>query len=370
MMKEILAEHKKRYPGMEVRDVVKLLYQSEFGNGHMVTEPGRAMEQLEREYQKVQKHQGTGKARNPAVEHIGGGYCRVYLNQLPEGLSLKTLNRLFILSAGPAQDDINPGTDGDSGLPARRDRRSAAEAMENQLNRFSRWTREGITGFSEAEVESYLAEYRHQGYPAVSHSEHYRRLYQPAYRVIAEAYARRLSLFADIDQMLAGNGNDAVLVAIDGQCASGKTTLAALVQQVYDCNVFHMDDFFLPPWLRTPERLAEVGGNVDYERFRRQVLEPLRQGAAVRYQIYDCGQQQLTAWVEVPARRLNLVEGAYSCHPYFGSCYHLTYCLTVDAKEQKRRILKRNGEAMLKRFVEEWIPKENAYLEQFGIRKE
>ena len=38
-----------------------------------------------------------------------------------------------------------------------------------------------------------------------------------------------------------------VLVAIDGRCAAGKTTLAASLQAQLGCNVFHMDDFFLRP---------------------------------------------------------------------------------------------------------------------------
>ena len=58
-----------------------------------------------------------------------------------------------------------------------------------------------------------------------------------------------------------------VLVAIDGRCAAGKTTLAASLQAQLECNVFHMDDFFLRPEQRTSERLHQPGGNVDYERF-------------------------------------------------------------------------------------------------------
>ena len=54
-----------------------------------------------------------------------------------------------------------------------------------------------------------------------------------------------------------------VIVAIDGKCTSGKTTLASKLAELYDCNVFHMDDFFLRPEQRTPARFAEVGGNVD-----------------------------------------------------------------------------------------------------------
>ena len=35
-----------------------------------------------------------------------------------------------------------------------------------------------------------------------------------------------------------------VIVAIDGPCTSGMTTLAAKLAEIYDCNVFHMDDVF------------------------------------------------------------------------------------------------------------------------------
>ena len=55
-----------------------------------------------------------------------------------------------------------------------------------------------------------------------------------------------------IDELLAAN--DTVIVAIDGKCTSGKTTLASKLAEIYDCNVFHMDDFFLRPEQRTPER--------------------------------------------------------------------------------------------------------------------
>ena len=69
-----------------------------------------------------------------------------------------------------------------------------------------------------------------------------------------------------------------VLVAIDGRCAAGKTTLAASLQAQLGCNVFHMDDFFLRPEQRTPERLHQPGGNVDFERFLTEVLRPLYDG--------------------------------------------------------------------------------------------
>ena len=70
----------------------------------------------------------------------------------------------------------------------------------------------------------------------------------------------------------------------------------------------------------------------------------------------------------MPWQPLVIIEGSYSHHPYFGDAYDLRVFLEVTPPEQRNRILKRNGEFMLERFVNEWIPKENAYFEKFGIK--
>lgn len=160
---------------------------------------------------------------------------------------------------------------------------------------------------------------------------------------------------------------DRVLIAIDGRSGSGKTTLAQRLAEQYQANLYHMDDFFLQPYQRTPERLAEVGGNVDYERFQKEVLTPLLAGQEFTYGIFDCKQQKITEQRQGGTAQVHIIEGSYSQHPYFGQHYDMTICLDIDAREQEERIRRRNGEAMLSRFVEEWIPKENAYLEKFRI---
>ena len=100
-----------------------------------------------------------------------------------------------------------------------------------------------------------------------------------------------------IDELLAAK--DTVIVAIDGKCTSGKTTLASKLAEIYECNVFHMDDFFLRPEQRTPARFAEVGGNVDYERFQEEVLLPLKSSKAFSYRPFDCSTFTLAAPVAV-----------------------------------------------------------------------
>ena len=160
---------------------------------------------------------------------------------------------------------------------------------------------------------------------------------------------------------------ETVLVAIDGKCTSGKTTLAGQLAELYDCNVFHMDEFFLRPEQRTAERFAEVGGNVDYERFAEEVLTPLALGKPFSYCPFDCGSFALTDPVDVVPKRLNIIEGTYSFHPYFGSPYDLKILLTVSEDLQRQRILERPA-FLHQRFFEEWIPMENRYFAQDGFQ--
>ena len=165
--------------------------------------------------------------------------------------------------------------------------------------------------------------------------------------------------------MLLGE-KDFVIVAIDGKCTSGKTTLASKLAELYDCNVFHMDDFVLRPEQRTSERFAEIGGNVDYERFQEEVLFPLRSGKAFSYRPFDCSTFTLAAPVTVTQKKLNIIEGTYSHHPHFGNPYDLKILLTVDEETQHKRILERPV-FLHRRFFEEWIPMENRYFEVFRI---
>lgn len=160
-----------------------------------------------------------------------------------------------------------------------------------------------------------------------------------------------------------------VMIGIDGMCATGKTTLGYYLKELFHCNLFHMDDFFLRPEQRTEERLAEIGGNVDYERFLEEVLLPVRQGKTVQYRPFDCHTGEMREETEIPYCRLNIVEGSYSLHPFFGDGYDLEVFTESTLQRQIENIRARNGEAMLERFVQEWIPKENAYFKAYRIRE-
>lgn len=171
-----------------------------------------------------------------------------------------------------------------------------------------------------------------------------------------------------LNYLLQESQKETLLVAIDGKCASGKTTLSYYLQEQYDCNLFHMDDFFLRMEQRTPQRLGEVGGNVDYERFQEQVLHSLLAKRAVTYRKFSCKTGKLAEDATcIFPKRLNVIEGSYSMHPYFGDVYDLRIFTQIDEQTQIENIVRRNGDAT--RFMEEWIPKENAYFDQYHIRE-
>ena len=175
---------------------------------------------------------------------------------------------------------------------------------------------------------------------------------------------KRKILQARIDALL--DRKPSLVVAIEGRCTSGKTTLAGQLAESYDCNLIHMDDFFLRPEQRTAERFAEIGGNVDYERFREEVLLPLSAGEAFSYRPFDCSSFTLADPVPVIPKQLNIIEGTYSLHPYFGKVHDLKILLTITTELQLERILRRPA-FLHKRFFEEWIPMEQRYFEAFSI---
>ena len=42
-LEKILVEHNRRYPCMQIQDMVKLIYQNEFAGGHLVSDRGMSL---------------------------------------------------------------------------------------------------------------------------------------------------------------------------------------------------------------------------------------------------------------------------------------------------------------------------------------
>ena len=180
-----------------------------------------------------------------------------------------------------------------------------------------------------------------------------------------KAEERAGAVIREIERLLETESR--VIVAIDGRCASGKTTLAEEIAKKLDCNLFHMDDFFLRPEQRSEERRSTAGENVDHERFLSEVMIPLSKGENFSYRPFSCKIQSLLPPVEVQPKRVSIVEGSYACHSSLFEYYHLRVFSDVDSSEQMARITARNGKEGAERFASLWIPLEEKYFERFDV---
>ena len=156
----ILAAHAERYPLMEPTDAVKLIYQNEFGGGHLIRDEESCLNYLRREYESVIQSPDA-----PLMEDIGNSMYRVNLNALDHaGYTIDQLGTDFIRSANAHQGSL--------------------DRFLQKLEILLQLTKEGRMPFSAEELETYLSNYRQAGYPMVSHSNTYRNAYSPAYRII------------------------------------------------------------------------------------------------------------------------------------------------------------------------------------------
>lgn len=163
-LESILLEHAIRYPAMQPTDAVKLIYQNEFGGGHLIRNEASCRDYLRREYNAMTKNDAL-----PLWEDIGNGMVRVNLAALEES-DLEWLGTAFIQSA--AEHRGNP------------------DAFKEKLAVLRRLAGEAVFSFSAQELESYLTAYEVAGFPAVSHSQCYREHYSPAYRIILKRYCK------------------------------------------------------------------------------------------------------------------------------------------------------------------------------------
>lgn len=337
-MEKILLEHFRRYPAMQIADMVKLLYQSEFGGGHMVQSEEDSLRRLRAECESCPE---GDKVR---FESIGGRLCRMYLaRELP--LSAEKLNRAFVQAASRQKGSV--------------------EAFEKKLDILGGLCRSEELPFSLQELEEYCGKYRAMGFPPVSHSEIYRRCYRPAYRVVSCDIQRFFPALCAVDALV--RSKERAVVAIDGCSGSGKSYLGSVIEKLFPCNLFHMDDYFLQPGQRTPERLAEPGGNLDYERFEAEIIQKMGLNKKIVFRKFDCSTQTLQSPRETEPAPLTVLEGVYSCHPRWREKLDLKIFLTVRPEIQRKRILLRSGPQMLERFEQQWIPLEDRYFKYCAL---
>lgn len=361
-LQELLTLHGQRYPLMEPADYGKLLYQNEFGPEHMISSPEAVREWLAGEWAEA-AHSAPGKPITPRtareqayqreescdtayhadhIEDIGNHLYRFYLaGGYDLSIAAPLLARLFFLTAQQHQ-----GT---------------TEGLMEKLGLLQEHGQQ--PGFPP--LEPWLTEYVQAGCPALHHSETFRQAYAPHYRILRDEYAIYFPVIYQVERRL--SQAEHITIAIDGPCGSGKSSLAALLAELFPSRVLHMDDYYLPLQRRFPGWEETPCGNMDLERFLREALLPAAKGEAIACQPYNCQQGQLLETRMLPSMPLTIVEGSYSHHPLFAQHYDLKIFLRCSHEEQLARLQRRES-ARLDTFLQRWIPLEEAYYQAFDIK--
>ncbi len=175
------------------------------------------------------------------------------------------------------------------------------------------------------------------------------------------------TLSALVAAALAQKPTRPLVLALDGRCGAGKTTLAnALAAQFAGYTLLHTDDFYLPPARRCPDWAHTPCANMDLTRLRDEALRPAYAGQAVAYRAYSCRQSGYLPTAQLAAQPLVILEGSYSHHPLLRPYETLRVFVTCTKAEQTRRLQAREG-ARYADFAARWMPLEEGYFAQHGI---
>lgn len=157
------------------------------------------------------------------------------------------------------------------------------------------------------------------------------------------------------------------VIAIDGRCGSGKSTLGNKLAETLHSDVLHMDDFYLRKEQRTPERYRTPGENVDHERVE-AYLKKWYQGNPFTWQKFDHETfEPGKTFLTYPGKKL-VVEGSYSMHESLRRFYTMTVFVQCDEETRRKRLMKREGAKYID-FVRRWIPLEELYFRSEHIEE-
>ena len=305
--------HIKKYPLMEKQDLHKLIFQSQFGNSHLINNVENVEKFLYEELSILDK------SDEDLYEYVGQ-YVRVNLRPfIKYNLNINYLLKSFIQTSNNSY------------------------SINNEYNNLLEYYNLNNNQFS------------------LSHSNTYRENYKPAYRLIYKSFLtdelRNTQVFNFIN-----NIKKPVIISIEGKCASGKTTLSNIIKEKFKATIIHMDDFFLPISRKSKDRLDEVGGNINYELVRETIIN-IRKNNCTNYKVFDCTKQEYYE-KDFAYSDIIILEGVYSYHKYFRDLIDKLIFINTDYNTRIERLKERNN---FDRFINEWIPLEDKYFELENI---
>lgn len=152
------------------------------------------------------------------------------------------------------------------------------------------------------------------------------------------------------------------LVVVDGAGGSGKSVFAARLmtatEKYVKTVIVSVDDFYRP----AGERTSEFTGLFNLGRLRSEVIEPYVSGKRITYRPYDWEIEAVSSKERTAGHAdVLIVEGVFALSTALAWTGALGVWVDAPMDLRLARGLERDGEAARDVWVNDWIPREDAY---------
>lgn len=163
-VRNLLADHIKRYPKMQIEDVYKLLLQAALGSEHAVSNEEGAFNWMQNEVAKLSSVSTQELLIDPIApdKKLVRVHLRPYIEKKGD---LKFLTKAFVQTANTF--------------------RGSKETLQRYLDCAVSIVEKNRSPFDAQAMKKFFAEKAAANYPAVHHSKAFAENYSPAYRVVA-----------------------------------------------------------------------------------------------------------------------------------------------------------------------------------------
>lgn len=154
------------------------------------------------------------------------------------------------------------------------------------------------------------------------------------------------------------------IIAIDGGGGAGKSTFAERLQKgLSNSVIIHIDDFYRGPWNARLDRTDyEINPFFDWDRFKKEVLEPLVAEELIQYHVYNWHTHTADEVRSVPKDAIIILEGGYTTQKAFADMYDFKIWIEAGEDLRLQKALVRDGEHMRFLWEEDWLPVERNYI--------
>lgn len=317
--KQYLLKQQKNYPSMEIEDYFKLVYQSHYGPKHLLN--ANVEENI------LEELKENLNDNDILYEYISNDFVRVNLSLvIKDNIHINGLTSIITKSANY----------------------TAKGSITDKINLLYNF------GLNKEKIDDFL-----QNPQPVYHSETYKKLYNPHYRVVSAnllpLYFKKVILLDFIESLQSSLKNDSEIkiVAIEGKCCSGKSTLADLIT---NATIIHADDFF------------SDSTSLDFKRIR-NVLSNLKPNQSFTYEVYNCMTDYYYKKTIDCVKNIVVLEGVYSYHQELRDLIDKVVYVNSIKEIQMKRLEDRckHNKELFDKFINLWIPREDEYYDSYDF---